>query len=80
MRSKIRNKSKFSACGLATVLLGASLTLAKSYDIVCDTQSFAADAVDRTVAARPDSRDMHQEDLAQVNLVLASDGNVVDKT
>ena len=82
MRSKTRNKSKFSACGLATVLLGASLTLAKSYDIACDTQSLAADAIDKTVPALADDKDLRsgQEDWVKVSYVVAPDGGVIDKS
>ncbi|MDJ0916200.1 MAG: hypothetical protein QNJ05_00450 [Woeseiaceae bacterium] len=87
MRSKTRNKSRFSACGLATVLLGASLTLAKSYDIACDTQSLARDVNDDAVPSLVGDTDMHggHDDGVQVSYVLAPDGSaddsiVTDKT
>lgn len=80
MTSKTRNKSRFSACGLATVLLSASLAVAKSYDIAVDTLSLAADVVDKTMPAFPDDKDMRkgQEGWVQVNFVVAPDGSVVD--
>ncbi|MDJ0758367.1 MAG: TonB family protein [Woeseiaceae bacterium] len=80
MNSKTRNQSKFSACGLATVLLTASLAVAKSYDIAVDTLSLAADVVDKTMPAFPEDEDMRkgQEGWVQLNFVVAPDGSVVD--
>ncbi len=80
MNSNIRDKKnrKFSACGLATALLSASLAVAKSYDIAVDTLSLAAEAADTTTPVFQEDKDMRKirEDRVQLSFVV--DPVVVD--
>ena len=86
MNSNIRDpkKRKFSACGLATVLLGASLAIAKSYDIAVDTHSLATEAADNTAPMFREDKDIRKsrEDRVQLSLVVdpVVVGSVVSET
>ncbi|MEM1175768.1 MAG: TonB family protein [Pseudomonadota bacterium] len=69
-----------SACGLATLLLGTSLAIAKSYDIAIDTVDMQATPVDQSLPAFPDSRSVgkRQEGLVEVSFVVTHEGRVSD--
>lgn len=75
-----QKKRGISASGIATVLLSASLAVAKSYDIAVDTMSLAADVVDKTMPAYPDDEDIRkgQEGWVQLNFVVTPDGRAID--
>lgn len=71
-------KRRFSACGLATVLLGASLVVAKSYDIAVDTPRLAAAATEETLSVFAEDKDMHKSQEDWVQLTRVVDPVVVD--
>ena len=75
-----QKKRGFSASGLATVLLTASLAVAKSYDIAVDTMSLAAEVVDKTMPAYPQDENVRkgQEGWVQLNFVVTADGRAID--
>ena len=69
-----------SACGLATLLLGTSLAIAKGYDIAIDTVDMQAKPVDQSLPAFPASKDVgkRQEGLVEVSFVVTQEGRVSD--
>lgn len=71
---------RFSACGLATVLLSASLAVAKSYDIAVDTINLAATALEQAAPVFPDSKDIRkgQEGWVKLNFVVSKDGKAME--
>lgn len=75
-----KKKRGFSASSLATLLLTASLAVAKSYDIAVDTMSLAAEIVDKTIPAYPQDEDVRkgQEGWVQLNFVVTPDGRAID--
>jgi TonB family protein len=67
-----------SACGLATMLLGASLAIAKGYDIACDTIALAAEPVEKALPMFPSEAKRGEEGWVQLSFVVSDDGRAVD--
>ncbi len=69
-----------SACGLATLLLGTSLAVAKGYDIAIETVDMKAEPVEQALPAFPESDEVkkRQEGWVEVNFVVTPDGEAVD--
>ncbi len=79
--TKPRRQAKgLSACGIATLLLGTSLAIAKGYDIAIDTVNMSAEPVAQALPAFPDSKDVkkRQEGWVKVNFVVSPEGRAVD--
>ncbi len=68
-----------SACGLATLLLGTSLAVAKGYDIAIETVDMKAEPVEQALPEFP-TKDVkkRQEGWVEVNFVVSPDGKAVD--
>ena len=66
-----RPASGLSACGLATVLLGASLAVAKGYDIATDTVGMQSAPLQQAVTDFPSSDDTDKRLECRAELVMS---------
>lgn len=75
-----RRTARLSSCGIATMLLFASLALAKSYDILVETKNLKATPVEKPLPVIPDDADLkkRQEGWVQLNFSVSPEGRAVD--
>jgi len=67
-----------SACSIATMLLGASLAIAKGYDIACDTVALAAEPIEKVLPTFPAEAKRGEEGWVQLSFVVSDEGLAID--